>query len=354
MPFPPLIPQLIHFSYIQPRFTDGILKSDLYRNVFEDFSFEVQPAPNYIFTTAHKYADCTYKFKVMPSGAFIITEHNQNGMEYELLPKILLEGEVPYILHENYSHWWNKRDDCIDFRPKYFNDKLFKTEIAYKLDLKSRTLVHVKTNRQLFDITTHSYQAIVQQLERLESKQYIHVYREANETTKVELTRMHLKFQVQPSPTHDDAYELISNEFVGMRIRLQQNCGSLFGLQSGLILESRVKKTESRQNAVLLLPHGNVKIVRTDEHVDVTIDVDEPLQNPPFHRYQVDENARQIRSTNSSYSAWLYLAYLHAVTSYGEVEPLLGMSGTERALQILQSGMGNFRFLSASWQFFYL
>lgn len=334
-------------------FPDGVLKSDLYRAVFEDFSFEVQPSPNYVFTSVQKYADCTYEFKVMPSGAIIITEHNLNGMEYELIAPQLFEDEIPFLLHTEYSHWWNKRDDCIDFRPKYFRDKHFKGKIAYKLDLKNRTLFHVKTNHKILDVTTQSYEAIVEKLARLESKQHIHVYVDRDDTTKVELTRMHLKFQVQLSPIDDEEYDLISNEFTGMRISQEQNCGSLYGLQNGLILEPIPQNEKFRQNLVLLLPHGNVVVKRTVEHVAVSIDVSQPLQNPPFHGYQVDKCAWQIRSSNSSFSAWLYLAYLHAVTSHGEAEWLLRMSGTERALQILQSGMESFGLFYIFFTFFW-
>lgn len=207
------------------------------------------------------------------------------------------------------------------------------------MDLNTGRLAQIQTDRQLLDVTSECYKKIVNQLKRLECKQYVHVFVDANaKTAKIELIRMHLKFETK---NVGDFSELRSCEFIGMRVALQQNCGSLYGLHNGLILESIPNEFDNdvRKSKILLLPHNAIAIQRVGNHVDVDIDVSSELRKPPFHRYQIDEFGRQIRSSNSSFSAWFYLAYLHAVTSYGEVEPLLGMSGTERALQILQSGL---------------
>lgn len=69
----------------------------------------------------------------------------------------------------------------------------------------------------------------------------------------------------------------------------------------------------------------------------VDIDLKSDLRTPLFHTYKVDKVCGQLKPLSGSYSAWFNLAYLHAVTSHGQIEPFTGMSGTERALQILQS-----------------
>lgn len=275
----------------------------------------------------------------MPSGAIIITERDTNGTEYEIIPPTLLEDEMPYLLCTNYSHWWNKRTNIIDFRPKDFSHHHFKTDIAYQLNLKEAVLIHVKSGRPMLDVTSPSYQSIAQIVQRLECNKYVHIYVEQEDgrpSAKIELTRMKLKFQVVANGSGSDTYDVVSNEFSGMVVAAQQNGGSLYGLWSGLMLESKGGDQQPKER-VLLVPHSDVIVHRTDDHVNVSVDV-ATLRDPPFHRYQLDESAWQMRSANSCYSAWLYLAYLHAVTSHGEIEPLLGMSGTERALQILQSG----------------
>lgn len=69
----------------------------------------------------------------------------------------------------------------------------------------------------------------------------------------------------------------------------------------------------------------------------VNIDLKSDLRTPPFHSFLFDDVCCQLKPLSGGYSAWYLLAYLHAVTSHGQIEPYTGMSGTERALQILQS-----------------
>lgn len=280
----------------------------------------------------------------MPNKTILIVERYLDGTEVELIPPEKLAGEIPHLLHTNYGHWWRKSDNYIEFRPKRFADKNFKTKFEYKLDLKQHYLVHIQTNRRMLDVTSNSFRQIANHLQRLECDKLVHVYIDVDEnrsdrvpTAKIELVRMRLKFE---TAGNGERNHLISNEFSGMRVSLNQNCGSLYGLRNGLILEGITNNVHVKVviPKILLMPHGNVNVQRFKNHVNVDIKVNAKLRNTPFHQYQIDEVGRQIRSSNSSYSAWFYLAYLHAITSHGEIEPLLGMSGTERALQILQSG----------------
>lgn len=63
----------------------------------------------------------------------------------------------------------------------------------------------------------------------------------------------------------------------------------------------------------------------------------EHLRNPTFFVYTIDERCRILKARNN-FSAWFYLAHLHAITAHPLPDPFTGMTGTERALQILQSG----------------
>lgn len=329
----------MHFHIL---YTGAIASHPLFSRVFGDFAFEVQPGHG-AFVSVQQYNGCSYEFKALPDcRSIVINERYADGTVIELMPPEMLQNEVPHLLHQNYSHWWHKAANCIEFRPKCFADKRFRASpVEYKLDLNTLRLTQTQTGRRLLDVTSDSYRKLAKQLSRLECDQFVQVFvSDARpNVAEIELVRMHLKFE-----TVDDGRSggrLVSNEHAGMRVALKQNCGSLYGLQKGLILEPMVDGSNEAVVAkpnILLLPHGSIDVRRTGDHVNVDISVGSGLYTPPFHRYQVDEFGQQIRSSSSSYSAWLYLAYLHAVTSHGEVEPLLGMSGSERALQILQSG----------------
>lgn len=313
-----------------------ICDDPLYARVFQNFSFEVQPEDSNTFCTLHSYKQCVYTFSCITDG-IVITERNYDEIEMELLPIGVLENEVPYLLVENYSHWWNKNENTVDFRPKLFNDKRFLSEdgVEYRLHLNRNHLVHLQTERNLLDVTSDSYSNIVKQLSRLEHPDFINILLDSSKFATVELYRMNLKFKINIE-NNIPPYDILSNEFSNMRVSLQQKCGTLYGLNHGLLLESVNRNGSAAE--LILMPHGKINIEREKNHVTVNIVTSCELSNPPFHLYRIDNTCRQLKAANNSHSAWIYLAYLHAITSHGEIEPLTRICGTESALQILQSG----------------
>lgn len=318
---------------------NDITSAKHFQRVFENINFAVQPDSKSHFSTVHSYNNCNYEFVKYENETAII--ERRNGIEKELIPHTILFNEIPHHLVENYSHFWNKIANNIEFRPKLFADRNFSNEsgIEYRLDLNNRRLIHIQTERLLLDINSKSYLTITKQLSRLELPKYIHILMERPRIANIELIRMRLKFIVDTS-TPSKSYDLVSNEFVRKRVCLEQKCGTLYGLQHGLMMESVPSNSSSNEESskLLILPHGKIQSRRSNGHVSVEIDIEGELCSPSFHQYEVDDFCRQIRASSSSCSALFYLAYLHAVTSHGEIEPFIRMSGTERALQILQSG----------------
>lgn len=348
------------------RLPQNITSSALFKRVFGQFIFEVQPDSQNSFSTLQKYNECSFEF--LKIGSDIIITEKCDGVEKELIPPGILSNEIPNELIQKYSHFWDKQKQTIEFRPKLFSHANFSSEdgVKYRLKLNTNRLMHLKTKREMLDINSKSYLNIVKHLSRLESSQYIHVLMDEPQIAKVELIRMNLKFIVDCS-VRKESYDLCSNEFSRMRVSLQQKCGTLYGLHHGLLLEtfqseepinlffdeSTASNEKSKvsiegvetsieeaktTNRLLLIPHSYVICQPKDGHVSVTIDIKQELRSPSFHVYQVDDSCRQLNAKSNNYSAWFYLAYLHALTSHGEVEPFTGMSGTERSLQILQSG----------------
>ncbi len=52
----------------------------------------------------------------------------------------------------------------------------------------------------------------------------------------------------------------------------------------------------------------------------------------------MDARLKQLKSGDSR-AGWLYLAYLHALTNFSIPDPFTGVTGYERAIQILQAGL---------------
>ncbi|KAG4070394.1 hypothetical protein HA402_006536 [Bradysia odoriphaga] len=311
---------------------------EMFQRVFGNASFEVQRDASNRYCTIQKNSEFTYEFEHL-NGNLIIWERSANNSDYvnELIPFSELARQFPYMLIRHYVHWWNKQANCIEFRQRSHGQRNYmnRTPVDYEWNLASKQLVHVKSKRPLMNFKHATYKRIAEHLVRLEDPKYMHVFMDAPRVVSVELSRMKLKFELDCSAAQEEFF-LESKEFHGMRVSRTQRIGTLYGLSQGLVLESG--DVDSSRTRILLIPHGSVNIVESSAHIFVNIDTTETdIRTPPFYKYQVNEFCRHLTASDSSHASWFYLAYLHAITSHGEAEPLLGMSGTERALQILQS-----------------
>ncbi|XP_055301272.1 uncharacterized protein LOC129567922 [Sitodiplosis mosellana] len=319
------------------RLPSEVMHSNIYRWFFEDVVFEVQPDAQHNFSTVQKYNDCSYEFKMMgDNNSIIIIERKVNVFEKELIDEsVLFSDDFPHDLVKNYSHWWDKNENFIEFRRRTFGKKHFskETTVDYRLNLNNKHLIHEQTLRPMLDIKSNSYKNITKQLQRLEHPKHIHVlFFEETEEAKVELLRMNLRFTVKCPKKSKKHCDLISNEFNGMRVIREQKIDTLCGFRNGLVLES-IKDDKK----IILIPNGSIHTKNANMFADVWINTSNELRSPPFYQYQVDKFCCQLKSSNETHASWFYLAYLHAITSYGEIEPFTKMSGTERAIQILQS-----------------
>ena len=196
------------------------------------------------------------------------------------------------------------------------------------------------------------WRSIIKVLKRIENPDYIMIFTDSNisessnvsknqdnddsysswnSTLTVELPRMALHFEV------DQALQIKSKEFRGMKVAKQQKFGTLVGLQQGLLLDSLDPNNDCR---ILLMPHGSVSIpsmssLPSGTHQQVVIDTT-TLKTPEYFTFEVDHRLRRI--TAGQGTAWLYLSYLYATCSHVLPDPFTGMTGTESSLLLLQSG----------------
>lgn len=323
-----------------------ILFDLMHQRVFGEYAFEVQPRQSNYFSTVQKFNGCYYDFSWWKDSAITIErrfyDDTLKAIQYELIPIRWLTDDIPIFLFEKHSHWWNKEKHIFEFRLQQWNHKNFTKEcgIEYTLDSNTNRLSQIKTNRPMLCLASNSYRKFFEYLQRLEDPKYINVFLKApssenvHEKAIIELVRMNFKFIIDTTMANEDGtFEMDSNEFSEMFVIRRQNCQTLYGLNHGLLLES----TQLKDKKFLILPHGEVKSAFIYAHINIDIDLRSKLRSPLFHCYQVDTVLHQLKPSNSNFSAWFYLAYLHAITSQGEIESLTGMSGTEWALQIFQS-----------------
>jgi len=116
-----------------------------------------------------------------------------------------------------------------------------------------------------------------------------------------------------------------------------EDFGSLVGLEHGILLENQFHERK------LIIPNGDVLVELTPvdlksnahRHHKVSVDLTS-LHDPPFFLFDVNETLQELRG--SDLTSWLYLARLHPTTSSPLPDPFTGLTGTESAIQIFQSG----------------
>ncbi|CAL8134230.1 unnamed protein product [Orchesella dallaii] len=255
----------------------------------------------------------------------------------ELLPPSLLNEQLAAHLIKNYTHWLHSKTGEIFFRLKSDDEKEHE-KIQYVLCPETKTLMeyqqeqHEKSRRCIFSPKSNVFQFVTKNLARFEDSKYIDIILEVNEaeeqTIVAYLRRLNLTFELRSVMLH-------SKNFPGFFISLNQCLESLTGLRNGLILE---KENVSGKQKLLLIQHGQINIKTRESTQQQVVWIDSSnLRSPPVFTFEVDPILKRLKAGNDK-SAWLYLAALHAVTSSPFPDKFTGLTGTEMAMWILQSG----------------
>jgi hypothetical protein len=104
--------------------------------------------------------------------------------------------------------------------------------------------------------------------------------------------------------------------------------GTLVGLKNRLILQSKAG------DRMMLLPEARVKYERCDGHVSVRITAIDEIHQ--VHAVRVDEQLGRLVDSGDL-GCKLFMAYLHALTSFCLPDTLTRLTGTEQAISILES-----------------
>ncbi|CAF2822529.1 unnamed protein product [Rotaria sp. Silwood2] len=163
---------------------DKIIFHDLFVRVFGDHVFEVQAAdsPN-AYITKHSYhgnglVQYEFHFNDRHSHLIIREWYIQTNDILQLIPHKFFKNELPNMFVFNHSHWWNARNQRIQFRPVHFTDINFLTNKPYILPLKTG---YVTTTEEVnTQILINQSSALFQSLfnryfVRLDNKPYIYI-----------------------------------------------------------------------------------------------------------------------------------------------------------------------------------
>lgn len=167
---------------------------------------------------------------------------------------------------------------------------------------------------------------ISSRLASIEASEQLLVTLSSDHRLCVELPRYHLQFTLQGN-------SLLSENHPGFTVDSPKTIGTFVGLRNRLVLVPPSNKLCTRRR--LIVPCGKIHIVRTQDHVEVTIDTD-GSKHVSYHEYEVDETLGRLVDNGDMLSRFTKI-YIHAITSFCLPDPLSGLTGTEMAIEELRS-----------------
>jgi hypothetical protein len=256
---------------------------------------------------------------------------DEDAKNLQVIPRSILRDDFPTSLIDNYVHWLDLSTGELEFCPagspwthETSNWRLRICEHPRVVLQKPHQSVSLSPI-QLIDIRSRTFGVLSKLLAPLEFSEHIVATFTAARTVEVSLPRFHLLFFVNTN------WALECRSIPGYAIDKNQTCGTMFGLKNKLIL----CPDDDRLPRRVIIPEGNVSFGRNGDFTRVSIDTGSG-QHVPWHEYTIDTGL-QCLTNHTSLRGKLHLCYLHALTSHCLPDPLLGHTGTEEALYILQS-----------------
>ncbi|RMZ74996.1 hypothetical protein DV737_g5547, partial [Chaetothyriales sp. CBS 132003] len=304
-----------------------------YRTLFGQSSLEVMPTTvkGMQFSAKRDHAGYTIYLGIRPisdtidlTGSDFLVRAVKDGRTYDLVPSRVLRGHFPGYFTEKFVHWYNEKDDCVEFRS--IKDPWNSYPDNWKLIRDPCDDRWRLTRDGLFLISVESETARVISgiLSPLENSSRLHITLQSSSSSlEIELPRLSLAFFLKSGTSL-----LRSKQFRALSIDSDQSFGTLVGLQSKLMLQDDATGRRS-----VIIPEGCVSYRRDGDHVHVTIAQDSSAK---AHAYPVDYQLGRLLD-NGTLQSKLWICYLHALTSFCLPDPLMQRTGTEQALFILGS-----------------
>lgn len=146
--------------------------------------------------------------------------------------------------------------------------------------------------------------------------------RSSTKELTIDIPSLHLTFHLSEGTPN-----MRSKEYRNMSVDRIQSMGTLVGFKSKLLLRSETGRR------LLLIKEAALSCNRNHDHMTVAADDQSPAV---IHALRVNTQLGRLVD-NGNLQCKLYLAYLHALTSFCLPDPFLSMTGTEHALTILRS-----------------
>ncbi|RBR20353.1 uncharacterized protein FIESC28_05317 [Fusarium coffeatum] len=303
-----------------------------YGRLFGSMILDVMPsdAPGMRFSATRKLLGYTVHFGMQ--GQDLLVHLHKSKAALDLVPSRMLKGKVPDQLADNFAHWYQHESKGIEFcelqdhwAPNNQESWKFRQgEGNWKLSLGNDVFLVAPSSTLAKRIATI--------LDPLEAPLGLHlVYDAVKQVTEIRIPKLRLEFLYKLG-----GVLIHSRQFRDMHIDSDQSTGTLVGLKSKLVLSSIMEPAHRS----VLIPEGEVQYEmkiydHSDKHAVVKVVHGSARR---VQAYKLDDLlGRLVGSTRTE--SRLYLAYLHALTSFCRPDPFIERTGTEEALDIMGSAI---------------
>ncbi|KAH9013669.1 hypothetical protein EDB84DRAFT_1671224 [Lactarius hengduanensis] len=256
----------------------------------------------------------------------------------QLVPRAVFVGDFPKPFVDDCVHWLDLETGEVEFRPVEspwtpdpFNWRLYvRTNAVFRRVSSSGDSVAqadlIDIRSYLIDIRSATFQTASRLLSVLESPEHI-IITCTNQAVEASLNRLRLVFFINQNS------ELECRSTPGYVLDDFQSSGTMFGLKNQLVLRPSSGSPEMPRRVII--PQGNIGFGLDGDFSMVSITTG-TARHVDWHEYTIDTDLGRLTG-NVSLRSKLYQCYLHALTSHCLPDPLLGHTGTEESLNMLQS-----------------
>ena len=315
--------------------------NDVYKKLFGLSIMEVLPStiPGMTFSSKSEYAGYAFQFGMESHGdqKKLRIRARKGGREFELVPGFCFQKNFPVPFVSDHFHWYDIQSHAIHVRhhdnpwphdgaiwtltkiaPSHDNSDAKETPSQNRWEAE-------RENQSLIDLKSPTGTTLEKVFAHVEHGNWMQiVLKRGSGEIEIGLPRLRVGFTAKEGGT-----EITSKQHRNMCIDSNQSFGALTGLNDRLVL----RNSSSQPERMVLIPSGKVSYTLKLGYTHVTIDRASVKNSQIYH---IDNMLGRLVD-NGSPESKLFLAHLHALTSFCLPDLLTSRTGTEQALDILGS-----------------
>ncbi|VTO88436.1 unnamed protein product [Fusarium graminearum] len=306
------------------RLPEDYERHDSYKRLFGGLVLEVMPSniPGMRFCTKQQFQGHTVHFGMQDQDLLIRLE--AVGSHVDLIPLRTLRDLLPHSFVDEYTHWYHVNTGTVELRP--LKDPWSQNPSNWFLS-SSKEVWTLRQGSSICLLAPCSDMArhLAAVLSPLEDSLYLYMlYDQSSGSLEIHVPRLQLEFFIKAGES-----TIRSQQFRGMHIDPDQSLGTLVGFTSKIILRNDLDLPVR----MLIVPEGTVHIQRLKGHVTAAVAYGTARR---IQNYRIDELLQRL-AADTRLESKLFLAYIHALTSFCLPDPFLGRTGTEEAIRLLGS-----------------